>query len=326
MFGGDELEDLRFVARPFQQRRTQSIGDELRVALQQDAVAQRIREHGRRDELRAHLLLAARRDDDQFRARRDALGDGVIRGGVARVQGDKHLDALQLRGVDGAGLKAKFIQSALAGDAVAEVNEFGSRLDAANVHRARSLAIEPVIRGEGEVALAAAHVDQMHGLFDGWGKLRVSHERGQHFHEFVDLPELRLHALRHFAAVGGDAQPAQPRALRIDASLFGLIVGGRRRFAVRRFAFEETGVSAVAKFQVRGQQRGEEIGVTKVAAHQFIDQLQRFRLLKVLRHIAGAVAIDELQARPLAQGDGADEHVLQRKVATARPAEGELHE
>src|SRR5882672_7176626 len=60
VLGGDELEDFRVVTRPFQQCGTQGVGDELSLSLEQNAMAQSVREHGRRAELRAQFLVATR--------------------------------------------------------------------------------------------------------------------------------------------------------------------------------------------------------------------------------------------------------------------------
>src|SRR5262249_36340741 len=47
VFGGDEFEHFRAVASPLQQRCAQSVGDELGMAFEQDAMPQRSSQHGR---------------------------------------------------------------------------------------------------------------------------------------------------------------------------------------------------------------------------------------------------------------------------------------
>ena len=89
MFGRDELEYLGPVAGPFEQLGAQGVGDEFRVTFLENSMAQRVGQHGRGGELGAEFLLAAGGNDDERRARGNALGERVVRGGVAGVQGDE---------------------------------------------------------------------------------------------------------------------------------------------------------------------------------------------------------------------------------------------
>lgn len=57
---GDEFEYLGLVTGPLQELGAEGVGDELGLPLLENAVTQRVGEDGRRGELRAELLLAAR--------------------------------------------------------------------------------------------------------------------------------------------------------------------------------------------------------------------------------------------------------------------------
>lgn len=60
VLGGDEFKDLGFIAGPFEELGAEGVGGEFGLALLENAVAQRIGEHGRRRELWAELFLTAR--------------------------------------------------------------------------------------------------------------------------------------------------------------------------------------------------------------------------------------------------------------------------
>src|ERR1035437_3519217 len=166
---GDELEHLRAVPRPLEQLGAQRVRDKLRVALLENAVTQRVREHGGRAKLGPELLLAAGRDHQQRGAGRDALGQRIVGGGVARVQGDEDVDGsfdfrlgiFDLIGINLTGGETEIGKAVLADDPVAEIDQLQAGLDALH----DGAIAEQRRDREGEVALAAAHVDDA----EGWG-------------------------------------------------------------------------------------------------------------------------------------------------------------
>ena len=92
VFGGDKLENLCAVARPFEQLRAQGIRDKLRLPFLENAVAQGVLQYGGRRELGAELLLATRRNDEQRGAGAEALGERIVGGRVAGMQGNQDIN------------------------------------------------------------------------------------------------------------------------------------------------------------------------------------------------------------------------------------------
>eukprot|EP00964_Phaeocystis_antarctica_P060647 scaffold36162_cov72-Phaeocystis_antarctica.AAC.3 len=105
MLAANELEDAHLVAGHLQQQCAHRVGQHLRRALAVDAVAQRRRQRARvcgaarcaTLHLPPHLLVAARRHDDDCGAALHAAPEGVVRRRVARVQRQQDVDAERAR-------------------------------------------------------------------------------------------------------------------------------------------------------------------------------------------------------------------------------------
>ncbi len=211
----------------------------------------------------------------------------------------------------------------LLGDAVAEGDELGPALDAAHLG---AFAQQRAHR-EGQVALAAAHVDHRErpvGRERGLGE-----EVGEQLGELLDLAELVRHALAGLAAVVGHAEGAEPRGLGGEEVGLGAVVTGHRRggrAGRRGFFHAQAGGAVGLAFQLRGRLRGEQVGVQEVRADQRLQQGEGGGGRVVLGHVAGGVPPDQGQVRTGLQRDGPDEEVFQGGIGPAVLAEGELHE
>jgi hypothetical protein len=167
VFGRDEFEDFGFVAGPFEELGAEGIGDELGLAFLEDTVAEGVGEDVGRGELSANFLLAAGRDDEEAGAGGDALGEGVVGGGVAGVEGDEDVEGIfefrvlifDCRRADLAGGEGEILEGGFLRDAVAEGDEFGAGFDAGDL----GAVAEEGGDGEGEVAFAAAGVQDAEG-------------------------------------------------------------------------------------------------------------------------------------------------------------------
>ncbi len=154
VLGGNELEDLGAIAGPFQQHGAQGVGHEFGLTFLENPVAQRIGQHGGSGELRAKFFLAAGRDNEQTGAGGETLGESVVGGGVAGVQGDENIHIDESDGGDVARDEAEVGQLAFLGESVAEIDQRGAGLDAGHIGAAAEVGGER----EGEVAFAATHV------------------------------------------------------------------------------------------------------------------------------------------------------------------------
>ena len=220
MLGGNELEYFGLVPGPFEQGSAQRVGDKLRLPLTQDAVPEGFSKNRRRPELGTQFLVTARCNQYQCSACLDTFREGVVRRRVARVQGNEDIDLVERRAFDRAGFEPKSAEPALTRSAIAQLDQLGSRLDSANRHLSQASAAQKIISGEGQVALAAAHIDETEvaclqragarGLrrrddFRTITACRVK-QGPEDFDKMVDLPEFRLHTGAHFAFCGRYAE------------------------------------------------------------------------------------------------------------------------
>jgi hypothetical protein len=68
------------------------------------------------------------------------------------------------------------------------------------------------------------------------------------------------------------------------------------------------------------------MGVAEIGAGEFFEKGDGFGVGEVFRDVARGVAIDEGELRTGLQDDGTDEEIVERGVAAAVFAKGELHE
>jgi hypothetical protein len=308
----DELEHLGVVAARLEQERAHAVGHHLGFLAEVDAVAKQPREQARPRDPRAQLLVAARRADQDPGAGAQAKIDRVIGGGVARVQRDHHVhrrrrDAAQIALDEGQADAAGTL-----GDAVAQRDQVGAQLDADDPRHAAEAAAQMLVHGEGQVALAAAVVDDADRL--GADRRR----RGQRverviedLEELLDLAPLARHR-RHqpMRAVGDpelgperqiERQPSFARAVvrRHGDALPPGVVDVRRRPLVPSqrdlalLADEQLRVAAGrVQRRVREGRRAERIDEGRDRGDAFVDRL-------VGRDVARRMGGDERQ-RPLA--------------------------
>lgn len=87
MFARDIFEYFRVVAVGFHEECANAVGDDLGLALLEDAIVEDRREAVCDGELLADLLVTAGRTDDDLGSRRNPLIDCVVRSGVTGMQG-----------------------------------------------------------------------------------------------------------------------------------------------------------------------------------------------------------------------------------------------
>src|SRR5436190_19075216 len=93
-----------------------------------------------------------------------------------------------------------------------------------------------------------------------------------------------------------------------------------------RLALDQAGRAAVPAIEFQGALRSEEMRMPELASRQIGEQPARFFRRKILRDIAGGVAMDERQMRLTPQIDPAHENIPQSRVRSAIAAQGELGE
>mmetsp|Transcript_3343 Transcript_3343/g.8431 ORF Transcript_3343/g.8431 Transcript_3343/m.8431 type:complete len:344 (-) Transcript_3343:576-1607(-) len=223
----DVFKDGRLVAGRLQQAGPQRIGEQLCLALCQDAVTEHIlqrcahRRHPRAGaafvqgclllpQLSAELFVAAGRGEDDGGAALHAVEKGVVRGGVAGVQRDEDVHGACSPGArlprphallprplrDGAlpeGEPREAVQlrgGPVAGrhQVLANLHPRGDHLPGGRAAQAR----EEGVRGKGEVALAGAHVH--HAQLRGAHHRRALHGVPQNLAESIHLAQLAGHA------------------------------------------------------------------------------------------------------------------------------------
>ena len=124
--------------------------------------AVRVGRAGAGGELALHVVVAARRGQDDRRLPADGAGQRVVGGGVAGVQREhQHRRGCPPNGsasADGADPEGQPVQPGLGGQPGVALDDVRADVDADGLHLAQPLGQEAV-RGEGEVGVAAAQVD-----------------------------------------------------------------------------------------------------------------------------------------------------------------------
>ena len=94
-----------------------------------------------------------------MRAGAQAEVERVVGRRVAGVQGDHDVDRFGREAAQVALHEAQALASRSLGGAVAQLDQVGAQLDAGDLRRHAEAAAQVLVHGEGEVALAAAEVD-----------------------------------------------------------------------------------------------------------------------------------------------------------------------
>ena len=324
MSGVDELEDLHLVAVGFEEQGAERVGDHVGETSGEDAVAGEGGELGRGAELRADLLVAAGRRDDERGAGADAAEERLVGGRIAGVERDEDIGGGHDGIDDAAGGEAQAFAVGGERGGVAELDELGAGFDAGHLGAAAERAGEGVPGGEGEVALAGAHGEHAHGVASG--ELGLLAEREEQLHIAVDLAEL-VRGVGEDTAVGaGEAEAAQPGGVgRGDLAVLGPVVGRGGRGGGVAAAVGEAGLALLVELELPDCGRGVEMGgVERVAETQFEDLGDRCGV-GGLGEVALAFAEMELEALAAGGHDalGGD---LDQQLAGARLAEHETGE
>ncbi len=275
-------------------------------------------------ELRADLLVAAGRRDDERGAGADAAEERLVGGRIAGVEREEDIGGGHDGIDDAAGGEAEAFAVGGERGGVAELDEIGPGLDAGDLGAAAKRAGEGVPGGEGEVALAGSHVEHAHGLASGEPGLLA--EREEQLHVAVDLAEL-VRGVGEDTTVGAsETEAAQPgRIGRGDLAVLDAVVGGGGGGRGVDAAVGEAGFTFLVEFELPDLGRGVEVGgVEGVAETQFEDLEDRGR-------IGGfgevALALAEMELEALAAGcDDALGGNLDEQLAGTRFAEHEAGE
>ena len=158
MLGRDELDHVDSVAVCLERRSSECVGDDVRLAAEQHAVA----EHsvlGPLGELAGELVMAARRDHDRLGAEPDSGGDRLVARGVAGMKGDEQVDrAVPGVRLDRGRLEPCLVVPQLLGDLAHRRDHVGVRVQADELDPRPDLA--PVgDERKAHVGLAAPGVD-----------------------------------------------------------------------------------------------------------------------------------------------------------------------
>src|ERR1043165_1961145 len=217
------------------------------------------------------------------------------------------------------------LEARAARNVVAELHEFGPRLDAANNGAQAERVVEVVVDGEGQIALARPHV---HGgnLFPARERRRLV-ELADRLDEAVNLPQLVAHRRSHRAVLVRHAE-----GLKVDvagdlngAALAPVVLGVGRRFEGRRPA-EEARLAPSVELQPQVFGGREEVAASELRAEQSAYKVDALFGRVVSRHIPRLVPVEEGEARARFERDGADVEVPQVRLAAARLGEREADE
>ena len=129
MFERDEFEHLGAVAVRLEQQRAQAVGDHLGLLAEVDAMLQHRPQQAGAAQLRAQLLVAARRAQDDLRAGDDALVDRMIGRGIAGMQRDHDVDRADRMADHIALLEAQPPTPCRCALRVAQLDQIGAQLD-----------------------------------------------------------------------------------------------------------------------------------------------------------------------------------------------------
>ena len=244
--------------------------------------------------------------------------DGVVGGDVAGVQGDHHIEVGGVVVAHIPLLVVHALQPQLGDDALAQLDQVIAQLDTGDARVAPHRVAQPVVHGEGQVALARAEIDHVQGLAIGQRRLR--HGRREHLEEFVDLLPLARHGRDELALRVGDAQLAQEGAREIEQAVLVAVVGLSRFGGPTRLsgggtgelAHAHAGLALLADGQLHLFGGREQVGVAEGArAQPLTEQAQAFVRRQVLGDVLGGKAQQEAQVRLAAQLDGAHHDALQ---------------
>ncbi|MNH10859.1 hypothetical protein D3C79_703490 [compost metagenome] len=154
MLKRDELEHLGLVTTGFQIQRAQAVGEHLGLLPQMQAVLQHRLQQARAVQLRANLLVTARRAHDDRGVATDSGVDRVIGGNVAGMQGDHHLDGLGYYAAHVTALKLQARMLQTRSRCIAQIDHVLTQLHPSHLGCAAQAVAQVVVHGEGQVALA----------------------------------------------------------------------------------------------------------------------------------------------------------------------------
>ena len=322
MFQGDELEKLGSVALSLQVEGPQAVGEHGRLPLEQDAVVEEGLHIGGDLHVAAHLLLAAGGHDHDVGLRPDALVEGVVGGRIAGVQGDKHIEALGPVAVDVALDEVQLVKAMLRGDRAALLHQGEPQLHAGDAHVQAQRVNQVVVEGEGEVAAAGAHIDDVAPRGQGV----LPHEAVDDLDELVDLLVLAAAGGGHLPPGGSDAQGVQVGAVGGHVAVLGAVVL-QHRGGVGGSVAAQAGVALARLHDGELRVGGEEVAVV-VHRRELLAQVGEPRAGGVvLGFLAVGVAVGDLQMGLLADHDRPRVEVAGHGgVLAARLAEGKLNE
>ncbi len=245
----------------------------------------------RSPELGPHLLVTARRDDNQLCARFDPAADCVVRGGVASVQGDQRIDGRQLGAFDGACGKLQSVRANLPRQRVGRNDQLLAHLDANHFHGSFPHPRKQVPQAKRQIPLATSHVD------DGWTTVpalrpsAVFRQMRENLQVSVDLGMFVGHGGANVASVIQDTQTAEPIARGIiENRLSRPVVSARWRFGFRGLVSHKLGGSRVIHEQLPIPLGCVEQRTAEPDTNLLLRPDRRLIQRHVLRDIAGWIA------------------------------------
>ena len=161
-------------------------------------------ERRRARHLRAQFLVTAGRADKHLRAGAQAEVDGVVGRRVAGVQRDHDVDRFRFETAQVALHKTQPFAARAFSGAVAEIDEIGAQFDARDLGRDAEAPAQMLVHGKGEIALAAAEVDDANrsaGAKRGGVQCAI-----EHLQKLVDLFPLARHRRNEAMSRVGDAE------------------------------------------------------------------------------------------------------------------------
>ena len=157
VFGGDEFDDFGVVAHDFQEEGAEGVGDDVGEALMEDAVVVNGGEVGN-VEAGVEEFVAAGDGEEESGVGADGLGEGVVGGGVAGVEGEDDVRREVGDGADGGLAEFDAEVGEEGGAGLGFGDDFGVLVDADDAG-GEVLQVEEVGRGEGEEGGPAAAVE-----------------------------------------------------------------------------------------------------------------------------------------------------------------------
>ncbi|MNG98613.1 hypothetical protein D3C79_577620 [compost metagenome] len=167
MLQRNELEDLGLVAAGFQVQRAQAVSEHFSLLAQVQSVLQHWLEQARAVQLRANLLVAARRAHDDRRAATNTGVDRVISGDITGMQCNHHLDGAghHAAHITAFEHQARMLQTR--GRGVAQLDHVRAQLDAGHLRLALQGIAQVVVHGKGQVTLARTKIGHSQRLLGG---------------------------------------------------------------------------------------------------------------------------------------------------------------